>query len=252
MKALLNKRIVIIFISIFLFGTKSGAAIKDYEDAIDYFNSGNYTEAIKRFEDIRNRYPFSRYARLSLLRIADSYFKQGNYQEAASSYSTYVELYPDSKEYEYALYRIGKSYQKDAPSNLWIFAPPPYERSLQSPKKAINIFKRYLNEFPHGRWSKDAKEGIEKMVALLIKKEIYSAQFYEKRKGYAGALFRYIHLLKRYPEYKTRIAKKISCDTKLLLSEDADGKEKLKEIKRTVKSMGLDVESLFKVNGDCG
>ena len=64
-----------------------------------------YTEAVETFQSIIDNYPYSEYAILAELAIADSYFEEEKYEEALSYYRDFADLHPQNEKVPYAIYR---------------------------------------------------------------------------------------------------------------------------------------------------
>src|SRR6478736_2451275 len=65
-----------------------------YADAEEDIKSDHYQIAIDKLRIIKNKFPYSKYAIDSQLRIADVLFMQEAYGEAAVSYETFRDLHP--------------------------------------------------------------------------------------------------------------------------------------------------------------
>ena len=61
-------------------------------------------------EDIIDNYPYSDYATLAELRIADAYYDQEHWEEALSYYRDFSELHPDHDRVPYTIYRAALAY----------------------------------------------------------------------------------------------------------------------------------------------
>ena len=62
------------------------------QDGVDYFDAGSYKKAIESFEKLRDWYPFSKYAILAELKIADAYFNLESYADAIFAYEEFEQL----------------------------------------------------------------------------------------------------------------------------------------------------------------
>ena len=54
-----------------------------------------YQDAIDKFQEVVDNYPYSEYAVAAELKIADSYFEQERWDEALSYYRDFAELHPE-------------------------------------------------------------------------------------------------------------------------------------------------------------
>ena len=111
-----------------------------YKDAEEDIKSDRYQLALDKLKNIKNKFPYSKYAIDAQLRIADVYFMQELYPEAASNYETFRDLHPKHERVSYAMFRIAKSYYNDMPSNV--------ARDLTSAQKAVDAYNEFLRRFP--------------------------------------------------------------------------------------------------------
>ncbi|MEO5666499.1 MAG: outer membrane protein assembly factor BamD, partial [Bdellovibrionota bacterium] len=73
-----------------------------YNEAIRLLEDKNYLEATDFLQEVRRRFPQSRFAILAELKAADMDFVQDNFIEAAAAYGVFVDLYPNHAEAPYA------------------------------------------------------------------------------------------------------------------------------------------------------
>src|SRR5690606_12960185 len=71
------------------------SAERAYNEAQEYEKDERYEEALRRYDEIKSKFPYSQYSRESDLRIADIYFKKEEFQAAALSYSNFKYLHPN-------------------------------------------------------------------------------------------------------------------------------------------------------------
>jgi len=100
-------------------------AKQNYEKGLAALKDEDYAEAAKYFQFVKQKYPFSKYAVLAELALADSQFDRGNYTEAIDSYKSFARLHPthDKVEDGYVAFRIGESYFKDMPDDIFLLPP---------------------------------------------------------------------------------------------------------------------------------
>ena len=74
----------------------------------------SYGEAKKYFQFVKQKFPFSKYAVMAELALADTQFAQGNYTEANESYKSFARLHPTHEKVEdgYVAFRICEGYFK--------------------------------------------------------------------------------------------------------------------------------------------
>ncbi len=196
------KRIIIIAIfSVFL----SGCALfelfyKDEDDetaqalawdGMEDYESGDYDGAKEAFEKLKDWYPYSDYAKLAELKIADANFHLGNYEEAIFAYEEFESLHPRNEAIPYVIYMIGMCHfeQIDTP-----------DRDQTPARNALETFSRLNRDFPNDPYAIKTQENINACLRSLAKSELSIGRFYYKSRHYKAALRRFKNVLTRYPD----------------------------------------------------
>lgn len=170
---------------------KSDTAEGAFSIAQEFDKDERYEEAIRRFQDVKNKFPYSKYATMAELAIADAYYKQESYAEAQVSYQTFKELHPKHAQIDYVTFRLGMSFYEQLPETE--------DRDLTLSQSALLYFDEVISVYPNSEYAKQAREKRDETLKKLATKEMYIADFYFKRKIYLSALPRYEALLKNYP-----------------------------------------------------
>ncbi|HUK65203.1 MAG TPA: outer membrane protein assembly factor BamD [Anaeromyxobacteraceae bacterium] len=173
-------------------------AEEDYKAGEDELEGHHYDIASKFFEHVRLKYPFSKYAALADLAIADVKFKSGHYIEAADAYQQFTKLHPNHDEAGYAAYQVGASHLKEAPSNFFIL-PPAEEKDLTQVREAVKALDAFLKKYPTSKYRPDAEKELAQGRSLLTAHEWYVIDFYRKRNRWPGVAARLEALIKDYP-----------------------------------------------------
>ncbi len=196
------KRIIIIAIfSVFL----SGCALFElfYEDeddetaqalawsGMENYESGDYDGAKEAFEKLKDWYPYSDYAKLAELKIADANYQLGNYEEAVFAYEEFENLHPRNEAIPYVIYMIGLCHfeQIDTP-----------DRDQTPARNALETFSRLNRDYPNDPYAVKAHENINACLRSLAKAELSIGRFYYKSRHYKAALRRFKNVLTRYPD----------------------------------------------------
>ena len=173
-------------------------AEENYQYGLEELEKSNWVEGQKFLEHVRAKYPFSKYAALAELRIADAKFKQDKFQEAAEAYQAFATLHPTHDEVDYAEFRAAVSYEREAPSDFLLF-PPAFEKDQRQLRTAVEKLKAFLKERPDSKHAAEAAEVLARAQGRLAAHEWYVADFYLKRGHWAGAAGRLEVLLKEHP-----------------------------------------------------
>ncbi len=179
-------------------------AEENFQAGMDELKSQSWPEAVKFFEYVKTKYPFSQYAALADLRIADAKFGQDRFLEAAEAYDSFAKLHPNHAEVDYAEYRAGLSRFKDAPGDFALF-PPAYEKDQKQLSRAVESLKAFLAKRPDSKYVPEAKDVLAKAEGRLAAHEWYVASFYWSRSKWAGAAGRLQTLVDKYPGSKHEV-----------------------------------------------
>ncbi len=180
--------------------TYSLTAKQNYEKGLAELKDENYPEAQKYFQFVKQKYPFSKYAVLAELALADSQFARGNYTEAIDSYKSFARLHPTHEKVEdgYIAFRIGESYVKDMPEDVWLL-PPSYEKDQSAVVDAQRELDDFLKKFPTSPYTEKAKGLRKEVMKRLVDHEVYVARFYLRSDHPKAAAMRLESAIRRYP-----------------------------------------------------
>ena len=134
--------------------TPQDAARSAYDEAEASFESGNYLEAVREFQQVKTRHPYSTYAAAAELRVADCRFEMGKYLEAVAAYRSFIRFHPHHDRVVYAQFRVGEAYFKEMPED-WFFMPPAYEKDQAATRDAVRAIRSFLERFPDADCHRD-------------------------------------------------------------------------------------------------
>ena len=168
----------------------SGPGVADTPQALleagqKAMDKGNYGQAAKYFQRIKEDHPFSRETAEAELGLADAYFRQGKHAKAESAYKEYESLHPGDPKIPYVLFRIGRA-------NLRQFVS--IDLSQQEVRESEEYFTRLVQGYPQSEYTADAREQMHKCRKLRAYHEIYVADFYMRTEKYRAAWRRYTHV----------------------------------------------------------
>ncbi len=188
-------------------GAKSGSgsvdysvsAQKNYEKGLKELDRKDWVAASKYFGFIKSRFPYSKYAVLAELRLADAEFGAEQYIESIDSYRLFIKFHPTHEMVAngYASFRIGEAYYKQLPGDFWMF-PPGYEKDQSATEDAATELKSFLDKYPDSPYRDRAKEIIKEVGKRLADHEWYVARYYWDRGKPMGTVLRLRRLLEQY------------------------------------------------------
>jgi outer membrane protein assembly factor BamD len=188
-------------------GGKSGTAAvdysvsaqKNYDKGMKELDNKDWIAASKYFGFIKSRFPYSKYAVLAELRLADAEFGAEQYLEAIDSYRLFLKFHPTHEMVAngYATFKIGEAYYKQLGGDFWLF-PPSFEKDQSSTEDSANELKSFLDKYPDSPYRDKAKEMLVHIGKRLADHEWYVARYYWDRGKPMGTVLRLRRLLERY------------------------------------------------------
>jgi outer membrane protein assembly factor BamD len=155
-----------------------------------FFHSRDYSEAIKSFQDVIDNYPYSEYAVLAELKIADAYYEQEQYEEALSYYRDFADLHPDHEQVPYTIYRTAVCHYRQS-------HPP--GRDQTATENALAALDRLLQSYPQSVEAQEGEIMWRELRERLARHAMLIGDFYLDREEYQSAADRYRSVLNRYP-----------------------------------------------------
>lgn len=171
----------------------------NYEAGEEALKDGRHLDALKFFDHVRYKFPYSAQAALADLAIADTNFDREKYLEAIDGYRNFLKLHPNNPKADYAQFRIALSYYKDIPSDFFIF-PSSTEKDQTSVKDARGSFEEFLKLYPSSESAEEAKKLLAEVLDRLAQHEMAVAEFYLAHDRFPAAVNRLTKLIVDYPK----------------------------------------------------
>lgn len=160
-------------------------------DGMDAYEEGNYKDAIKCFQRLKDIYPFSKYAILAELKLGDAHYRLEQYEDAVFAYEEFEKLHPRNEAIPYVIYQIGRCHY-DRISTI--------DRDQTAAANALKTFQRLQQQFPGDAYSENADPLIVECQKSLAGHDFSVGRFYYKTRHYAGARQRFIDVIEKYPD----------------------------------------------------
>jgi outer membrane protein assembly factor BamD len=163
-----------------------------YREGLVRFNRRDYSEALKRFQELKANFPDNPpYTLWAELKVGDCHFLNKEYVEAVAAYEEFKKIHPTHEEMPYVQYQIGMSHFRQMLS---------LDRDQTATKKALSNFEYLVANFPPSLFTEKAKEKIKICRKQLADHEFYVGNYYYKQKNYGAASQRFQGLLASYPK----------------------------------------------------
>ena len=163
-----------------------------YQQGLVRFNKRDYSEAQKKFEQLKSSFPDSPpYTLWAELKMADCYFFKKEYVEAIAAYEEFKKIHPAHDEIPYVQYQIAMSYFNQMLT---------LDRDQTSTKKALSNFEYLIANSPPSLFTNKAKEKITVCWKRLADHEFYIGNFYYRHGKFQAAASRFEGLLEKFPK----------------------------------------------------
>jgi len=172
-------------------------AKRAYDKAMVAYNAHDWEDARALFKEVKRKYSYSRYARLSELRLADTDYGSEKLGDAIQGYKSFVHDHRLDAEVPYARYRICKGLF-DQISDGGFLLPPLEERDQGTTTDAHRELSSFVKDYPAGAYSSQARYMLTVITARLVRHELYVAKFYLGRDQFPAAVARAEYALHAY------------------------------------------------------
>jgi outer membrane protein assembly factor BamD len=162
-----------------------------FKQAESFEKDERYEEAITKFSDVKNRFPYSKLALQAELQIADIHYKREAFIEAQNAYQLFKEFHPKHPQSDYVTFRLAMSYFNQLPSTV--------DRDISVSDKAILYFDELVSTYPKSQYVAEANKHKTEALVMQAQQELYVANFYMRRQQYDSALRRFETVIKTYP-----------------------------------------------------
>lgn len=163
-----------------------------YQQGLTRFNKRDYTEAVKKFEQLKSSFPDSPpYTVWAELKVGDCHFFRKEYVEAIAVYEEFRKIHPTHEEMPYVQFQIGMAYFNQMLTT---------DRDQTFTKKALSSFEYLVANYPSSLFTKKANEKIEICKKELADHEFYIGDYYYKHGNCRAASLRFQNLLETFPK----------------------------------------------------
>jgi outer membrane protein assembly factor BamD len=170
-----------------------------YAGAHKAMMNGDYEYALKQYEALTSRFPFTgetRQARLDLIYV---YYRKGDKDTAVDAVEQFIRENPSHPRIDYAWYMKGLIYFERTPYAIerWMgvdMAKRPPTDAL----KSITAFQTVVTQFPNSEYSHDALKRLTYLRNRLAEYEVNVARWYVKRGAYIAAARRAQGVIEQY------------------------------------------------------
>jgi outer membrane protein assembly factor BamD len=204
---------------------KSGAA-ELYKRGHKSMESGNFSNAIRYYEGLEARFPFSNETKQAQLDLIYCYYKDRQIEATVDAATTFERENPTHPRVDYALYMRGLAYFSGEHS--WyhrLFNVDLSERPPKNVQESFSVFAQLVQRFPASIYAADARQRMVFLRNRLADYELHVARYYMKRGAWLAAANRARFAVEQYegaPAVAEALAIMVQAYDQLGMAEPAD------------------------------
>jgi outer membrane protein assembly factor BamD len=159
-----------------------------YRRAHQSLMSYDFENAIKAYEALTARFPFTDQARQARLDLIYAYYKSGETESAVDAAEQFIRENPTHPRVDYAWYIKGLVDFERTPNALErLFRVNLTERAPTSARKAFSSLRTVVEQFPKSEYAHDARKRMIYLRNRLADYEVHVARYYMKRGAFVAA-----------------------------------------------------------------
>jgi outer membrane protein assembly factor BamD len=190
-----------------------------YQIAHKSMDRNDFQSAVRQYEALTSRFPFTDEARQARLDLIYVYYRKGEKEAATDAADQFLREYPTHPRDDYAWYMKGLIDFERQPYAIerWLgvdMAQRPPAGALQ----AINAFRTVVERYPKSIYAHDALRRMIYLRNRLAEYEINVARYYVRRGAWTAASQRAARVIEQYdgsPSVQAALEILIECDRKL-------------------------------------
>ena len=159
-----------------------------YTRAQSSMRSQDFTDAIRVYEALMARYPFTDQARQSRLDVIYAYYRNREKESALDAADTFIRENPTHPRVDYAWYLKGLVDFERTPFALerWLRVDLT-ERPPTTARKSFQAFRTVVDQFPKSAYADDARKRMTYLRNRLADYEMQVARYYAERGAWVAA-----------------------------------------------------------------
>ncbi len=170
-----------------------------YNKAKKYMELEIWDNAILFYKNLRNQYPFGRYAEQGTLELAYSYYRDYDMELAISTLDRFIKNYAAHEHLDCVYYLKGLVYfESDRGFFQRIKPDTALDRNQENAKQAFVAFKTFIEKFPNSQYTPDARQRLVYLRNKLGAYELQVAKYYLRRKAYVAAINRCKYVIETF------------------------------------------------------
>jgi outer membrane protein assembly factor BamD len=167
--------------------TKSSPEVL-YKKAHQALVSYDFQAAIKGYEQLTARFPFTDQARQARLDLIYAYYRAGEGESATDAADTFIRENPTHPRVDYAYYIKGLvDFERQPNAFEKLFRVDLSQRPPSTARKSFSAFRTVVEQYPKSEYAHDAEQRMIYLRNRLAGYEVHVARYYFKRGAYVAA-----------------------------------------------------------------
>jgi len=170
-----------------------------YKRGTKAMDSGNFNNAIRYFEALEARYPFSNETKQAELNLIYCYYKDRQIEATVDAATNFERENPTHPRVDYALYMRGLAYFP--PEHSWyhrLFNADLSERPPKNIQESFSVLAQLVQRFPDSQYAADARQRMVFLRDRLANYELHVARYYIDRGAWLAAANRGRYVIEQY------------------------------------------------------
>ncbi|HVT36278.1 MAG TPA: outer membrane protein assembly factor BamD [Nevskiaceae bacterium] len=201
-----------------------------YKSAREALDSGDYSTAITRYDQIAARYPFTDYATQADLERVWALYRSYDPDKALSSADRFLREHPRHPNVDYVQYVKGLiNFDRDE-GLAGAIGPDTTKEDVANQRRSFDDFALLVQKYPSSRYAGDARARMIWLRNRLAQHEMHVVRFYVKRGAWIAAAKRAEQVVTQYPGAPVTLEAMQIMETsyrKVGLTQQADDAKKL-------------------------
>ena len=162
-----------------------------YREAHKKLDNYDYNGAIKIYEQLTARFPFTNEARQARLDLIYAYYRKGESESATDAADTFIRENPTHPRVDYAWYIKGLVNFEKSPNAIEVlFRADLTKRPPTTARKSFDAFRTVVEQYPKSLYAHDALQRMIYLRNRLADYDVHVAEYYMRRGAYVGAINR--------------------------------------------------------------
>ncbi|MDA0901953.1 MAG: outer membrane protein assembly factor BamD [Proteobacteria bacterium] len=160
-----------------------------YKVAMKELKDRNYSEATRKFEEINNNHPLSKWAVKGQIMTAYAHYKKDDYDDVIVTVNGFIQSNPSHKDINYMQYLRSMSYYERIPD---------IQRGQDNSQMASYSFRELIARYPDSIYAQDGLKKLPIIDEHLAGAKMSVGRYNIETKNYIGAINNFNEVINKY------------------------------------------------------